>query len=124
MCRMLLVAAAVSAAFSVPAIASSQAGNWDKLGVATAQAGSGSGHVSVRSYELYDLIRICSNASVRLTDLRVDFYDGSRQDIPVGTTVPGGGCTTPIDLTGAQRSIKGVRMHFEPSQASLRVEAR
>jgi len=68
--------------------------------------------------------QLAREPDVGLTDLRVDFYDGSRQDIPVGTTVPGGGCTTPIDLTGAQRSIKGVRMHFEPSPASLRVEAR
>ena len=124
MSRMLFVAAAVSAALAVPVIASPQAGNWDTLGVATAVAGSNSGHVSVRSYEQYNLIRICSDASVRLTDLRVSFYGGDRQDIALGATVPGGGCTSAIDLKGYQRSIQRVRMRFEPAQANLRVEAR
>jgi hypothetical protein len=121
---MLFVAATVSAALAVPAGASPHAGNWDTLGIATAAAGSNSGHVSVRSYEQYDVIRICSDASVRLTDLRVNFYNGDRQDIALGATVPGGGCTSAIDLKGNQRSIQRVRMRFEPTQAKLRVEAR
>ena len=125
MAKMLFVAAAVSAALAIPASASPQAGNWDTLAVRILQAGSSKDQVGIRSYEQYDLIRICSNASIRLRDVTVSFYNGDRQDVALGATVPGGGCTSAIDLNGVQRNIEKIRVRYDPAQqATLQVQAR
>lgn len=125
MYKMLFVVTGLAAALAASANASPQAGNWDTLAVSNVQAGSGADQVAIRSYEQYDAIRVCSSAPIRLRDLRVSFYNGDRQDVAVSAMVPSGSCTSAIDLKGVQRSIKAVRMRFDPGQqAVLRVQAR
>lgn len=123
--KMLFVTAALPAAFALFAAASPQAGNWDTLAVTTVQAGSSSGQLGIRSYEQYDWLRICTSAPIRLRDLRIGFYNGDRQDVTLGTAVPGGSCTSAIDLKGVQRNIEKVRVRYDPSsQATVQIQAR
>ena len=125
MSKMLFVAALFPAAFAVSATATPQAGNWDTLAVRTVQAGSSSGQLGIRSYEQYDWLRICSSAPIRLRDLRIGFYNGDRQDVALGAAVPGGSCTSAIDLKGVQRNIENVRVRYDPAgQATVQIQAR
>jgi len=125
MYKMLFVAAGAMAALANPAVASPESVGWDTLAVSTVKVGSSADQVGIRSYEQYDLVRICSSAPMRIRDLRISFYNGDRQDIAVGASLPGGSCTSEIDLKGVQRNIKSVRLRYDPvSQATVQVQAR
>lgn len=125
MSKMLFVAAAFPAAFAIAAMASPQAGDWDILAVTTVKAGSSSDQLGIRSYEQYNWLRICSSAPIRLRDLRIGFYNGDRQEVALGAAVPGGSCSSAIDLKGVQRNIEKVRVRYDPTgQATVQVQAR
>lgn len=128
--QLLLLAVGTAAAVGLGGAAEAQHWRWDTIAVRTVAFGSDTDRVGVNSYGRYRVLRLCAvNAPFYLRDLKVHFHNGSEQDVLARIAIRAGTCSLPIDLRGDERSIKRIRLRYDPIPRSavrpvVRLQAR
>lgn len=129
--RVFLIAASLGAAVTlaaVPAEAQRYANNWRTVGYKTVD-GRDSDTINLPGYARHRQVKLCAfNAPIHVRDFDVRFENGRNQDVRVRQVIRPGTCTRNIDLAGARRDIRSIRLRYEPifrgRRPLVRVQAR
>src|SRR5262245_5864600 len=86
---------------------------WDYLGEANVDGGSDHDKIDVDKDRVYKALQIrVERAAIEFYRIKVNFRNGTNQEIPIKHKVPAGGKSRVIDLRGGERSIKNVEIWY------------
>jgi hypothetical protein len=115
MSRTRILAAIGAAAAMIAMPASAQRWSWRTIAYKTVNGGTDVDRISVPGGRRWHEVRLCVfNAPLRMRDFDIRFDNGQHRDVDVRQRIGAGQCTRNVDLPGATRDIRWIRLKYEP----------